>query len=1122
MRNALVVAVMTVILGASCSPTSAPESDRTTPEQTAAERPLINPSDAALGQASERALWLRSSAISPDGKMIAFSYRGNIHLVDAQGGAARPLTTGAAYAHLPVWSPDGRHIAYASAQNGNFDIYLIATAGGAPRRLTHHSADDTPTAFSPDGTQVLFTSTRVDPAENRSFPSRVLPELYRAAVDGSGALLVMDVPAIGARWDKSGKKLIYYDRKGYESHWRKHHQSSIARDVWLYDATEKRHKKLTDFPGEDREPLFSPDGSAIYYLSEKSGSFNVWRLSLAEPAAATQLTSFSTHPVRYLSATDTGTLCFSWDGELYTLETGGTPKRVDIFVAAETGNRQRSGTVAGGDISEAALSPSGKELAFIYHGEVYVSSIETDTTRRITETPEEERWLSFNKEGTKLLYASERSGSWNIYETVIADPKEPFFIFATIFEERALVEDPDDTFQPGYSPDGKKIAFFRKRTELVVRDIASGRETVVLERTRNISYVDGDQWYHWSPDSTYLAVSFIANDRWAGEVGIVPADGREPVVNLSENGFDDMLPQWSQEGGLIYFFSNRSAPHLWGQHLNRESFDRSLLSKEEFDLLVTAQKEKEKEKKEEKKEKEEKKKAATPPKPVKLELDNKESRLTQLTTEPFSYIDAVLSNDGEKLYTLDVSETTYSLRETLLREKKSRVVTLLPRKGKNERDASRETSERTILVSPDEKTLFVLVQGAITAVDVAAGTQKPVPLKIEFSVDLDRERAFMFEHVWHTMNEKFYRPDMHGVDWKGYRTPYHRFLPHITNNFDFTEMLSEMLGELNVSHTGSGYRFSVDYGDSTAALGLLYGTDPGTGGIRIVEVVEGSPCDRSESRIAPDTILEKVNRRPVADLSALTAALNRAAGIPIRLSLFDPKKKTRWEETVKPITLQAENELLYERWVKRNAREVTERSKGKLGYIHVRGMNQQSFKRVFGEIMGKYHEKEGIVIDTRFNGGGWLHNDLSILFNGKPYARFEHRGIGGLGGEPNGQWAKKSILLVSESNYSDAHFFPFAYRALGLGKIVGMPVPGTSTAVWWPHLIDRTIYFGIPQIGIRDNAGNYLENAQIEPDILVENTPETYTTGHDRQLEKSVDALLEEIMQESGDSKKKP
>jgi C-terminal processing protease CtpA/Prc len=261
-------------------------------------------------------------------------------------------------------------------------------------------------------------------------------------------------------------------------------------------------------------------------------------------------------------------------------------------------------------------------------------------------------------------------------------------------------------------------------------------------------------------------------------------------------------------------------------------------------------------------------------------------------------------------------------------------------------------------------------------------------------------------------------------------------------------------------------------------------------------------------------IIEKIDGVKTAG-NNINALLNRKVNEKVRVSLLDPQNGKQWEEVVRPIGYRHEFALLYERWVKKNKKLVDKLSGGKLGYVHIRGMDMGSFRKIYDDIMGKYSDREGIVIDTRFNGGGWLHNELAVLFSGKNYTRYSHRGRKNFGGDPGNQWTRKSILIVNEGNYSDAHLFPYTYRALNLGKIVGMPVPGTSTAVWWPNMLDDSMYFGIPQIGISDKEGQYLENKQLEPDYLIPVSPEQTIEGKDPQIEKAVEVLLKEKKKEA-------
>jgi len=349
--------------------------------------------------------------------------------------------------------------------------------------------------------------------------------------------------------------------------------------------------------------------------------------------------------------------------------------------------------------------------------------------------------------------------------------------------------------------------------------------------------------------------------------------------------------------------------------------------------------------------------------------------------------------------------------------------------------------------------------------------------------------------------------NMHNINWTFYKSEYEKFLSHINNNYDFSEMLSEMLGELNASHTGSGYNYSKPNSDETAKLGLFYDPDYKGDGLKIVEIIDKSPVINDKSKVKLGVILEKVDGVVIKQDTEYYQLFNRKAGKNVKLSFFDPKTGNRWDEVVKPITIQQENELLYKRWVAKRKSDTEKASNGRLGYVHVRGMDSQSFRNVFSELLGEYWDKEAVVIDTRFNGGGWLHDDLVTLLSGKKYVdyypREQHFGY-----DPMNKWIKSSIVLINESNYSDAHAFPYAYKALGIGKLVGMPVPGTMTAVWWETLQDNTLYFGIPQVGSKDINGNYLENQQLEPDFKVFNEFDKMALGVDQQLLKAIEEVL--------------
>src|SRR5690554_177241 len=361
------------------------------------------------------ARWMQFPSLSHDGQHIAFSYMGNIYKVSVDGGLAITITKKKAYNKNPIWSHDDETIAYSSDLYGNFDVFVIPSNGGAALRLTYHSADDYPYDFTIDNKNVLVGSHRDAPAQSVRFPStRFFQNLYITPIDGSRPKLLTAAGVEYARFDNEGNRIIFQDKKGYEDEYRKHHTSSIARDIWSYDILKNEYIKITSFRGENREPSFSRDGQHIYYTSQKNGDLNIFKKSLQNNTTI-QLTHFKDFPVRSLSVSDDNKLAFTWKGDIYTMEEGQAPQKVNIKILNNAGyNAIRNINIS--KITEFAVNPNGKEIAYINRGEIFVTGIDNNITKRITNTPSQERMITWSADGKTLLYSGEQDGSWNVYQ----------------------------------------------------------------------------------------------------------------------------------------------------------------------------------------------------------------------------------------------------------------------------------------------------------------------------------------------------------------------------------------------------------------------------------------------------------------------------------------------------------------------------------------------------------------------------------------------------------------------------------------------------------------------------------------------------------------------------------
>lgn len=1060
--------------------------------------------------AQDTPLWMRYCAISPDGSSIAFTYKGDIYTVPATGGKATQITTNPAHDTKPVWSPDGKKIAFASDRMGSMDVYEVSREGGIPKRLTTHSGNETPIAYKNAG-HILFQANIMPAAEDAQFPSGQFQQVYEVSTTGGRPSLFSSMPMEDISVNATGNALLYHDKKGYEDPWRKHHTSSITRDIWLCSLDgDRAYSKLTTFNGEDRNPVWAADNKSFYYLSEEKGSFNVFKRDI-DGNSSKQITNHAKHPVRFLTAAANGTLCYGYDGEIYTVKEGATPQKVQISIITDKNDKDLIRQIKQSGATEIALSPDAKEIAFVLRGDIYVTSVEYKTTKQITNTPQQERDINFSPDGRSIVYTSERNGLWQIYQASLSKKDEKQFAYTTDIKEEKLTNSDVTSFQPQYSPDGKEVAFLENRTAIRVLNLKSKEVRTVMDGKYEYSYSDGDQWYQWSPDSKWILTNYIGTGGWNNkDVALVNASGNGEIHNLTESGYTDANAKWVLDGKAMIWESDRAgfrSHGSWGAEsdvyimfFDLDAYDRFRMSKEELALLEDAEKkDKDKDKAESKKDKKKDTKKDDDKKEIKplvFDLENNRDRVIRLTVNSSRLGDAVLTPKGDKLYYQAAFESGFDLWEHDLKENKTKIV-------------MKKVGRGALLPDKKGENLFLCSQGGIKKVTVAGGETKPVEFEAFFDYQPYGEREYIFNHIWQQVDDKFYVADLHGTDWKGYREAYSRFLPYINNNYDFQEMLSEMLGELNGSHTGARY-----YGPgatlSTAALGVFYDETYDGDGLKIKEVLAKGPFAVKKSDVVPGCIIEKIDGQAIVKGQDYFPLLEGKAGRKVLLTMYNPATGKRFNATIKAISTGEQSNLLYKRWVERCRKTVDKLSNGRIGYVHIKGMDSQSFREVYSEVLGRCRNKEAIIVDTRHNGGGWLHDDLVTLLGGKEYQNFVPRGQY-IGSDPFNKWLKPSCVLMCEDNYSNAHGFPWVYKELKIGKLIGAPVPGTMTAVWWESQIDPSLVFGIPQIGCRDMRGQLMENHQLSPDIEVYNVPEKSLKGEDQQLETAVQEMLKTV-----------
>ena len=1036
---------------------------------------------------AEAVRFARTPDVSPDGKTLAFSYQGDVWVADAAGGVARAVTTNEAHDYLPLFSPDGRRLAFASNRHGSYDIFVVPVTGGRPTRLTSDSADDLPVAWSADGSSIVFSSSRTAGYPRNS-------ELWSVPAAGGAARPLPYPEAKDLAFGPNG--LVAFVR-GPGTWYRKGYRGSANDDIWLTDAAGSKFRRLTDFDGQDTAPMIAPDGRTIYYVSERFGTpANVvaQELSNGQPVGQPRpLTRHRADAVRRarLSA-DGSAVVYECGPDLFALPTaGGDPRRVELEANAdEKSNAEKTTTLTRG-LTNFSMPADEKFFVAVAAGELWLTPIAGGKAKRLTDSPANDHGPAVSPDGKFVLFLSDRGGAEDVYRLEGED--DPDLLKATKFRVRQLTTTPDPEAGLTFAPDGKTVAFLSRGRLWTMNPDGTDAKVVVGEQAV------GD--FDWSPDGKHFVYA-RADGHFASELYVAPAAGGK-AVNVTRYATSNGDVSWSNKGGKIAFLSTRGGNRTQAAYV--------------LPLQKPA--------------------AGTTPAAGDIDFDDIHLRAERVG--PAAADACLVSPDGTKV-AIRAEAPSGGARELWVAAADGSNVTRVTQSGAAPTNMYWSRTQPAALYFLDGTGSLRLARtgpaaGVAGLLAAAAATQPSgrgrrsadstptpstdpnEPQTIGFSAKLttqrDAEFLQMFDQSWRLLADNFYDDKFGGSDWPAVRAKYRTVVGHLTHKEDLYALVSLMLGELNASHLGiSGPTATVE-AEQTPDLGLLFDATFAGPGLKVAEVIARGPADKRGLKIAAGDVVLAIDDVDVTPGVEVAKLLNGKTGETVRLALADadPKKPRRTVE-VQPASRTRVNELMYDRWVAGNARKVSDLSGGKLGYAHIPSMDDAGLEKFVRSLYSDNFDRDGLVIDVRFNGGGFTHDQVLNYLTGKQHTVFRQRngGEGSVIRSFDRKWSRPMVLLINNRSYSDAEIFPNGFRTLGLGKLVGVPTGGYVVGTTNTRLIDGST-FRLPRTGVFTAKGVDMDKVGVAPDVLVDATPADAKAGRDAQLETAVTVLLGDL-----------
>jgi len=1007
----------------------------------------------------------RTPDISPDGKTIAFSYLGDIWTVDVIGGVARPVTMHQAHEYYPIFSPDGKQIAFASNRHGGYDVFVVSTEGGKPTRLTFDSASDVPTSWTADGKNILFSSSR-----SNEFPSN--SDIYSIPAAGGAERRVTFSEGREGVFSPRGDKLAYV--RGPGSWYRKGYRGSSNDDIYICDPDGTNHRRLSVYEGQDNCPMWSPDGARVYYVSDLFGgpATIVYQDAAGKDKPALlnrnkEGKSYHTETSRRARISRNGEwIVYECAGDLWVTSTkeGSTPRRVMIEVHADDKtNPDYTKTFTNG-ATEFQPSPDENHVAFVVHGEIFITNIGTgkNETRRVTDHPANDHNIAWSPDGTKILFVSDRDGYDDIYVAEADDPEHPKLTGAYKFKTRRLTNTREGEFGMTFSPDGKVVTYVRGGRLYSMNP--DGTNEKVLVNTQQV--ID----YEWSPDSKYIAYARM-DGSYASEMYIMPATGG-PSTNVTRYATYNSGITWSRDGKKIAFV---------GQRLQNNST-----------LLVLSL---------------EKPAVQGTPPARELTIDWEDIHLRTKQPTSMSVREAAISPDNS---TVAFSATSDNSTDIWIAASNG---------GDVKKLTTGNLQPRQIVWSKRNSTMFYFRDSAgqihlsRSSPSTTGAVNTPLPFKAKMTIVRDELYTEMFDQAWRSLSDYFYDEKLHGADWEKVKSKFRPMIKHVAMKEDLYSLMYEMLGELNASHLGvSGFGSVPD--EATASLGILFDERHTGRGLKVLEILKRGPADKKGLDLRPGDYILAIDRVEITPNTNVSRLLNDKVGQPIvakvsadvNANILDPKAYRRLE--LQTTSTGEHSRLMYERWIDGNARQVARLSDNKFGYIHIPSMDENGLNQFVRALYSDAYDKEAIIIDVRFNGGGFTHDQVLNYLGYKEhtYFRQRHGGEGLVMRNYDRKWTKPATVMINNRSYSDAEIFPHAFRQQGHGKIVGQATGGHVIGTYQMSLIDGSS-FRLPRTGVFTVKGINIEKDGVTPDVAVDITPDKIVRGQAPQLMKAVEVL---------------